>query len=110
MTGLTHFVVSDVDAILRRADAGDESAKRAVTDNAHDWLMRLLATVATDRTVLHRLEAAFARLPITAEQVSKANALIEQFAPAAESTTAVQVALGALQQWIQTNGEYPRPA
>lgn len=49
-------------------------------------------------------------LPITAELAGAANALIEQYAPAAESTTTVQVALGSLKRWIESDGQYPKIA
>jgi hypothetical protein len=107
MTDLTHFNVVDVRGVLERADAGDESARTAVARHAREWLWQLLGTVATDRAQLRRLERAVP-IPITREQVSQANALIEQLAPAAESTTNVQVALGSLALWLQTDGEYPR--
>lgn len=47
-------------------------------------------------------------IPITKDQVDAANHLIEVYAPTAESTTAIQVALGNLALWLSSDGEYPR--
>ena len=48
------------------------------------------------------------KIPITKELVDAADALIEQYAPAADSTSAIQVALGNLSLWLSTDGDYPR--
>jgi hypothetical protein len=95
--------------------------------DAHRWIFDSLNAIedagSAHRGLIRALRAAYrvdavggiepapeAPLPITAEQVSKANALLEHYAPTGPETTDVQVALGLLQTWIQSNRQYPRPA
>src|SRR5204862_3527593 len=42
--------------------------------------------------------------------LQEVNGLLERYAPAAERTTMLQVALGDTVRWLESNGAYPRPA
>ena len=93
-----HALREALQRLLEVRHGGSSAADLAETVAAHEHAHNVLLVT----------QSSVQPFPMNRAQVNAANRLIEEHCPAAPATTDIQIALGDVDRWLESNGKYPR--